>query len=343
MNDELYGQYSHKEKNFVSAVIYVHNDSGRIADFLKAVAGVLEEHFEHAEIICVDDASDDGSAACIKECVPASGCISVSVLRMSYFHGLEMAMNAGVDLAVGDFIFEFDTAFMDFDRQEMMRIYKRSLEGYDIVSASADVSQGFASTSFYRLFDCFSGLSYQMRTVSFWILSRRAVNRVAGMNRTVPYRKAAYVNCGLKTDHMVYKTQPADSKQMPADKMERKYKKGLAVDVLILFTNAGYRFSAVMTVLMMLAAVFMTAYSIATYLGSSPTEGWTTTILFLSAAFFGLFGILTIIIKYLQLIVDLIFKRKRYSFESIEKLSGKENCDLGIGGILGTQKSGRRE
>ena len=42
--------------------------------------------------------------------------------------------------------------------------------------------------------------------------------------------------------------------------------------------------------------------------------------MFLSVVFFGLFGILTVVIKYLQIIVDLVFKRKRYSFEEIEKL-----------------------
>ena len=52
-----------------------------------------------------------------------------------------------------------------------------------------------------------------------------------------------------------------------------------------------------------------------------PVAGWTTTILFLSVVFFGLFAILTVIIKYLQIIVDLVFKRKHYSFESIEKLT----------------------
>ena len=44
-------------------------------------------------------------------------------------------------------------------------------------------------------------------------------------------------------------------------------------------------------------------------------------ILFLSMAFFGLFGILTIIVKYLQLLISLNFKRKQYCFESIEKLT----------------------
>jgi len=35
-----------------------------------------------------------------------------------------------------------------------------------------------------------------------------------------------------------------------------------------------------------------------------------------------LFGILTVIIKYLQILVDLVFRRRKYSFESIEKMGG---------------------
>ena len=76
-----------------------------------------------------------------------------------------------------------------------------------------------------------------------------------------------------------------------------------------------------MTVFMMVVSVFMVLYSVVVYLTANPVVGWTTTILFLSVAFFGLFGILTIIIKYLQLLVDLVFKRKQYSFENIEKLT----------------------
>ena len=72
---------------------------------------------------------------------------------------------------------------------------------------------------------------------------------------------------------------------------------------------------------MMLISVFMIAYSIAVYATSHPVAGWTTIILFLAVAFLGLFGILTLVIKYLQLLVNLIFKRKHYSFESIEKLT----------------------
>ena len=36
-----------KEKNFVSAVIYVHNAQDRIEAFLRTIIEVMEDHFEH--------------------------------------------------------------------------------------------------------------------------------------------------------------------------------------------------------------------------------------------------------------------------------------------------------
>ena len=40
-----------KEKNFISAVIYVHNAANRIERFLTTVINELETNFEHSEII----------------------------------------------------------------------------------------------------------------------------------------------------------------------------------------------------------------------------------------------------------------------------------------------------
>lgn len=309
-----------KEKNFMSAVIYVHNAEKRIAGFLKTIIDVLEENFEKSEIICVNDFSEDNSVDAIKNVSKSAKHTSVSILNMSYFHGVEVAMNAGVDLSIGDFVLEFDTTVQDFDKTEIMKIYRKSLEGYDIVSASPDKRQKFTSNIFYYIFERFTNLSYKIYTESFRVLSRRVVNRISSMNKSVPYRKAVYANCGLKTFTLKYKiTNPGVSDKI--DKTENKYRKALAVDTLILFTEVGYRFSIMMTVIMMAMTIFVAVYSLVIYLTSTPVAGWTTTILFMAFAFFGLFGILTIIIKYLQILVNLVFKRKKYSFESIVKLT----------------------
>lgn len=308
-----------KEKNFVSAVIYVHNAENRIGAFLPAVIRVLEENFEHSEIICVNDASEDGSLKAIKAASAQARTTSISVINMSYFHGLELAMNAGVDMSIGDFVFEFDRASLDFDPTVIMEVYRHSLEGFDIVSASPAGTERVSSRLFYKMFRHFAAISGEMSTESFRILSRRVINRISSMNKTVPYRKAVYANCGLKTDRICYAR--TGSGVCREDRAEERYRAGLAIDTLIQFTNFGYAFSVSMTLLMMVISLFMIVYSVVVYVTGTPVEGWTTTILFLSVAFLGLFGILTIIVKYLQLLVDMVFKRKHYTFESIEKLT----------------------
>lgn len=308
-----------KEKNFVSGIIYIHNDATRIEKFLKTVISVFEENFEHSEIICVNDCSDDDSISVIKQTSKVASSTSISLINLSYFHGLELAMNAGMSFSIGDFVFEFDTTCLDFDSSEIMKVYRKSLEGYDIVSASPDKKTKLSSGLFYYLFDRYTDVSYKMATESFRVLSRRVINRISSMNKTIPYRKAVYANCGLKTCNLKYSTICDTS--VIIDKKEKKYKKGLAADSLILFTNIGYNFSKNMTLFMMFVSIFMLIYSVIIYLSATPVEGWTTTILFLSIAFFGLFGILTIIVKYLQLIVNLVFKRKNFTFEGIEKLT----------------------
>ena len=316
MNGEI---GKNKEQNFVSAVIYVHNAEDRIERFLDMVVEVMEPNFEHSEIICVNDSSEDGSLSIIRKVSKAAEKTSISVVNMSYYHGLELAMDAGMDLAIGDFVFEFDNTVADFNSSVIMEIYRHSLEGYDIVSASPNRKERLSSRLFYRIFAKFAAFSYRMNTESFRVLSRRVINRVSSMNKTAPYRKALYSNCGLKTDCIRYEVTGDWSKAR--DRKEQRYRMDLAADALILFTEVGYRFSMTMTVVMMLTSIFMTVYSLVTYFVIHPVEGWTTTILFLSVAFFGLFGILTIIVKYLQLLVDMVFKRKHYSFESIEKLT----------------------
>ena len=297
---------NNREKNFISAVVYVHNAEERIIPFLQMLIAELETNFEHSEIICVNDFSEDDSVQKIKEISSMAKETSLSVLNMSSFHGMELSMNAGVDLAIGDFVYEFDSTTIDYEAGEIMRIYWESLKGFDIVSASPDKKQKFSSRMF------------KMTTECFRILSRRVINRISSMNKSVPYRKAVYMNCGLKTKNVIY--QSIDT-EIHRDPKETKYRKRLATDTLILFTDVGYRFSMTMTAVMMLMTAIMIIYTIVTYAVSTPVEGWTTTLLFLSLAFFGLVGILTIIIKYLQLLVELVFKRKNYSFESIEKLT----------------------
>lgn len=309
-----------KEKNFVSAVVYIHDNPARTEIFLLKLINELEKNFLHSEIICVSDTACDEVLEAVRRASKRAGLISISALKMSSYHGMELAMTAGLDLAIGDFVFEFDSTLADFDWELVMKVYHRSMKGYDIVSAVPTDSQPISSRLFYYLFNKFSYISQNMHTERFRILSRRAINRISSMNKTIPYRKAIYMNCGFPIDTVEYKPIMAErSAEKTAE--ENRYRERLAVDALLLFTNIGYKIAMAFTSIMMLIAVLVGTYGAATYFASSPVQGWTTTICFMAFGFFALFAILTIIVKYLQIILNLVFKRKEIAFEGIEKMT----------------------
>ena len=307
-----------KEKNFISAVVYVYNEEDRIYKFLDKLNSVLKNIFEKYEIICVNDASVDNSSEEIKKYAKTVSGSIISVLNMSFFQGRELSMNAGVDLSIGDFVYEFDSIDMDYPEELIIEIYQRSLKGYDIVAAAPDRNSGWRSSFFYWVYNRGARAQYHLRTDSFRILSRRAINRVHAMSKTIPYRKALYVTCGLKMDTVSYKSTGNKKKK---SRIDLKMQQMTASNAIVLFTDLVYKCSLAFSVLMMLLTVLIGAYTIAVYLNGKPVEGWTTTMLFLVFGFFGMFGILTMIIKYLSVILSINFNRQKYIIESIEKLN----------------------
>ena len=304
---------SNKEKNYVSSVVYVHNNEKNIKDFINKINNVLNNTFEKYEIIFVNDASTDKTREIISEESKLITTGIVTTINMSFLQGVETAMNAGIDLAIGDFVFEFDSIELDYDLSLITDIYFKSLEGYDIVSAVPN-NVKMTSKVFYKVFNKYANMENQLRTERFKIISRRGINRVDSMNVKIPYRKAVYANCGLKQTFIQYKISPSSQ-----EKSTIKDRRELAIDSLLLFTDIGYRISIFMSTIMLLFSVFVAIYSIFIFVNGNPVAGWTTTMLFLSFAFFGLFSLLTILIKYTQLLLNLQFTKQDYIIEGIEK------------------------
>ena len=308
-----------REKNFVSAVLYVHDNEATVGGFLTDLYQLCQENFESFEVICVDDSSSDNSLNEIKKACDKIEGSALSLVNMGFYHGLELSMNAGVDLAIGDFVFEFDHVTRDYDINFIMDIYNHSLNGYDIVGAAPKHHLASSSKMFYRLYNKNAATPNKLKTESFRILSRRAINRVHSISKTVPYRKAIYASCGLKIDSLEYENKIY--KNRLANKAESGFRKAIALDSLMLFTNVAFKLSTVMTFIMMGVTVGMAVYALVLFILGNTIEGWTTTVLFLSFGFFGIFVILAIIIKYLSLLLDLIFKKEKYFIMSIEKIT----------------------
>lgn len=310
---------SKKEKKFISLVIYLHNAEKEVIPFFQKVIPEIEQNFEQYEVICVEDGCTDGTVEVLKEYLEENRpAVMVNIVHMSFYHGLEMAMNAGRDLAIGDFVYEFDTLYLDYPLDSIMQVYEKLLEGNDIVAAGLQEAAPLSSRMFYAVFNRTSRGKSKIGPETFRIVSRRAINRVKAIGQHIPYRKAVYFNCGLKTAMVRY---------MPAKKnRENKRGKGkerfsLALDSFIYFTNALESASAVICAAFLCISVSMGVYIIKDYMGGSTiVEGWMSTMGFLSLGFFGVFALLTIILKYLSVILNLIFRQQRYLISDIEKV-----------------------
>ena len=306
-----------KQKNFVSAVVYIHAAENALESFLNMLYGVMSRNFEKFEIICVNDASHGGGKEIINRLAGSFKDCMLSVVNMSFYQGLEASMHAGVDLAIGDFVFEFDSANIDYEPELIMQVYNRSLQGFDIVSCGKSKTRT-SSKIFYSVYNRHSGTQYPLKTETFRILSRRAINRVHSMSVNLPYRKALYSNCGLKAGLIKYKSINSGKKSKPT--LKNPY--DTALTALILFTNVVYRMTLILTLIMMLATLGTAVYVATVYLMGNPVEGYTTMMLVMSGAFFALFAVLAMVIKYLSVILGLIFNKQKYVIESIEKITG---------------------
>ncbi len=302
-----------KEHNFVSAVVYLHNDAERVVPFLTMLYGQLEAHFEHYEIVCINDASTDASADTVRRFARERD-FPLTLVQMSSWHGVELAMNAGIDIAIGDFVFEFDSVEMPYQPGLLMDCYAKALQGYDIVWACPRRSRHGRRQLFYRIFNASFDSAYRMREDAFRLVSRRALNRVHAISSMPPYRKAAYAASGLKLDNLEF--EPSFP---PRQKDKNPYTK--ALDSLALYTDMFYRLSLGISLVLLVLTMAFGIYTVVIY--ASPVrqvEGWTSTMLVMCVGFFGIFLMLTIVIKYLSLLVDLVFKKQRYLVEGIEKI-----------------------
>ena len=312
MND-MKDMKEQKEQNFVSVVAYVHDDEAAIPAFAAMALRVLSAHFLHYELIFVDDASRDGSVDAIRAAARgADG--TVQIVRMSYPQGLELSMEAGDALAIGDYVYEFDTIAIDYADELVTELYEAALAGHDIVTAAPAGRRPLSSRLFYRLYNASARTAHPLQTETFRLLSRRALNRIRTMSRTIPYRKAVYANCGLAQAAITYEPQGTARRREAEGRLRQ------AVDALVLFTDLGYRAAFALTAVLLAFALVIGLYALYMFASQQAITGWTSLMLVIAFIAAGLSGLGAILAKYLDLLLGHVFRRQTYIVEGIEKL-----------------------
>lgn len=309
-----------KEYKFVSAVIYMHNEQKNIQTYLGIVHKFLKEHFTKYEIICVDDASSDDSVKKIHDLVKKDNLDNISLISMSIFQGRELGMEAGVDLSIGDYVYELEWIDM-FDTKtyenKLWEAYNKAVEGFDIVIFSSANNKGIGSFIFYNLYNK-SNLSYtELTPERFRLVTRRAINRVSRMNKSIVYRKALYANSGLKIS--VIGDRKLKESYKKKDVSKNKSKTGISV----LLAYTGLVPKIVMTMEMLLIFLLIISIIKMFFAKGDISDLFTQIVVLFVGAVVG--GIELFITKYCELLLELVLKREKYTVSSIEKLVNSED------------------
>lgn len=215
-----------KETTFISAVVYLSDDSKNADIFIGKLLSSLKKFFLHYELIVVDDCCKNQKAV-LQKLLPDESNNMITVVHMSVGQGVEACLTAGMDVSIGDFVFEFDSVEFSFSDKLLWRVYEKALEGNDIVSVETTCNS-FSRKLFYSIFNKFSDSIYDIYASAFRLVSRRAINRILDLNISSSFRQAMYSSCGLKNARIEYNGKASSKKSRSFN---------LAIDSFLLYTK----------------------------------------------------------------------------------------------------------
>ena len=308
-----------KEQAFLSIVVQVKNHQKFVKEFFIDIDNLLKDRFKSYEYIIVNNNSKDDTMKIIEN-ISEKIKGSINVVSLPWDHNIENSMKAGIDLAIGDFVFEFDRPIKDFENELMINMYLKCLEGYDVVAAVPDSKIKFSSKLFYRILNKVSYRNMELTTENFRIVSRRAINRTMSRKGTFKYRKALYHYSGFDTKIIRYKK----TKDYSVDDLNITDKIEFVSNVLVYYSNIGTKICGLISLIFLLLSISGFFYAIFSYIFSDNLVfGWTTTMVFLSGSFAGLFIVLMFISKYLESILTEIKNNTSYTYKSVDKFQKK--------------------
>ena len=296
------------EQNYISVVLVVNEENKEIITKIQNINKILKNNFKNSEIVIVDNTSKNSSLESLNTLD-----FKHTEIKLPIKHRTQQALNAGTAIAIGDYILEIEDISFDIDYNKIMEMYKKSQEGYDFVFLTPKKLRK-SSKIFYNILNKYFKNSFNEDIGSsvMTLSSRRGQNKVAEVGKRIINRNVAYVLSGLKSSSIVVD-------------MNYKNNRGFSENLMLTFDTLIYYTDAIMLFTQRLAFVFFALfgmgviYSLVTRIVKETVEGWASLFIVLSLGFFGIFLILSIIIRYLHHILQNSLNSKDYIYRSVNK------------------------
>jgi len=218
----------------ISVVIPVFNEEDNISilyDKLKTVLGKISENHE---IVFINDGSTDSTARKLKSLRKKDK--KVKYITFSRNFGHMSALDAGLKYASGERIAIIDADLQD-PPEAIIKMYKKSLEGYNVVygiktKRKEGAIKRFLFSSFYKTLNKISSYKMPLNAGTFSIIDSRITSVLRNLPERNKYFSGLRAWVGFKQTGVVYK-RSARTKGKPSS-LKKLFK--LALDGFFSFS-----------------------------------------------------------------------------------------------------------
>jgi polyisoprenyl-phosphate glycosyltransferase len=262
-----------------SFIVPVYNEQETLQALYERLLSVLEQLDGSAEVIFVDDGSEDDSFDRMIE-------ISLrdprfKVLQLSRNFGHQTAITAGLDFAAGNAVVVMDADLQD-PPETVLTMAQRWREGFDIVYAirrgrpGEDRFKRFTAARFYRLLRRLTNVEIPVDVGDFRLVDRKALEAYKTMRENDRFVRGMFSWIGFRQTGVTYDRAErfAGETKYPLRKMIN-----FAIDGIVSFSNAPLRLALLLGFTVSIISFLYGFVAIVLKLsGAFTVPGWTSII-----------------------------------------------------------------
>ena len=297
---------------FVSVVAPLHDDADIVEAFVHEVVSILKQNYDNYELVLVDDGSGDGTWGIASAILADEPCIRV--LRLSRRFGRDVAISAGLDTVIGDFVV---VLLPESDPPELIpRVVETCRAGAGIafgIRAHRPVESPLLSLGtrvFYWYFNRILRIDLPRNSTDFRGYSRQSVNAITRIKDRLRYLRTFGSYVGFGGQPFVYEPRfrrPRVRGRTPAEAV------GLAINMTVANSTQPLRVASLLGLVLAALCAAHVVYVLAVRLFTADVAtGWTTQQLFDSAMFGFLFVILATLCEYMGRLLGEVKDRPLY-------------------------------
>jgi dolichol-phosphate mannosyltransferase len=297
---------------FVSVVASLYNDADIVEPFVREVLAVLQREYANYELVLVDDGSGDDTAARVSVLLAEERCIRL--LRLSRHFGQDIAITAGLDTVIGDFVVvmspESDPPDLIPEMVERCRRGPGVVYGIRRRPPAEPLFLRLGRPLFYRYFNRVLRVSLPADSTDFRAYSRQSVNAIVRIKDRLRYMRTFGTVIGFGGEPFPYDLRPRRARPRSRTLKEAL---NLALSMTVANSTRPLRFASFLALGAALACGAIAVYALLVrWVSRAVAPGWTTQQVFHALMFMVVFVVLAILGEYLGRLLDEVKDRPLY-------------------------------